>query len=79
MGRVAHTMGKEEFDMPTYDYRCKKCGHRFEIFRSIMDESQVLCPKCGTIADIIIGTGAGVIFHGNGFYLTDYKKKHNIS
>ncbi|OQX82671.1 hypothetical protein B6D60_11750 [candidate division KSB1 bacterium 4484_87] len=65
--------------MPTYDYRCKKCGHEFELFRSIMDESTVSCPECGTVADIIIGKGAGVIFHGSGFYLTDYSKKHNIS
>ena len=65
--------------MPTYDYKCKKCGNKFELFRSIQDESIVTCPVCGTVADIVIGKGSGVIFKRSGFYLTDYKKKHVVS
>ena len=65
--------------MPTFDYHCKKCGNKFELFRNILDDSTVTCPVCGTVADIVIGKGSGVIFKGNGFYLIDYKKKHAIS
>ena len=65
--------------MPTYDYLCKKCGEKFELFRSIQDESTVTCPACGMIADIVIGKGSGIIFKGSGFYLTDYQKKHVVS
>ncbi len=64
--------------MPTYDFSCRKCGNKFELFRSIRDESTVPCPVCGAVADIKIGKGSGVIFKGNGFYLTDYKKKHVV-
>lgn len=61
--------------MPTYDYCCAACGHRFERFESINDDAPKACPKCGKKkAKRQLGTGAGLIFKGSGFYTTDYKK-----
>jgi putative FmdB family regulatory protein len=61
--------------MPTYDYTCSACGHRFERFESINDDAPKACPKCGKKkAKRMLGTGAGLIFKGAGFYTTDYKK-----
>lgn len=62
--------------MPTYEYECNKCGYSFEILQSIKDDSLKKCPKCGknSLKKIISG-GAGLIFKGSGFYLTDYKNK----
>ena len=59
--------------MPTYDYKCEKCGNQFEEFQSIMDEPLKKCLKCGGQVKRLIGTGAGIIFKGKGFYQTDYK------
>jgi len=60
--------------MPTYDYSCAACGHRFERFESINDDAIKACPKCGKKkAKRMLGTGAGLIFKGSGFYTTDYK------
>lgn len=61
--------------MPTYDYQCTKCGHKFELFHSISDDSPKKCEKCGKRAKRLIGAGAGLVFKGSGFYETDYK--HN--
>jgi len=63
--------------MPTYEYVCKKCGHEFEQFQNMNDEHLKTCPKCGE--DTLrrkIGSGAGVIFVGSGFYCNDYKGKN---
>ncbi len=60
--------------MPTYDYRCEK-GHLFELFHSIKDDSPKLCPKCGKPAKRVPGGGAGFLFKGSGFYITDYRSK----
>ena len=61
--------------MPTYDYLCGKCGHRFEAFQAITDKPLGKCPSCGgNKVKRLIGTGAGIIFKGSGFYCTDYKK-----
>lgn len=66
--------------MPTYDYKCEKCGHRFEKFEKISDlEKEKCCPICGQIAKRLISNGAGVIFKGKGFYITDYSNKHSVS
>ena len=62
--------------MPTYEYVCPKCGHEFELFQSMKDEPLKKCPKCKkTGVKRLIGGGAGLIFKGSGFYITDYKKK----
>ena len=60
--------------MPTYEYECRKCGHRFEKFQSITAAPVKTCPECkGRVARLLSG-GAGIIFKGTGFYQTDYKK-----
>jgi putative FmdB family regulatory protein len=59
--------------MPTYGYKCESCGHDFEIFQSIKDDAIKECPECNGPVKRLIGTGAGVIFKGKGFYQTDYK------
>jgi putative FmdB family regulatory protein len=61
--------------MPTYDYRCAACQHEFEEFQSITDKPLKKCPECGGQVKRLLGTGAGIIFKGSGFYETDYKRK----
>jgi putative FmdB family regulatory protein len=62
--------------MPTYEYACTKCGHHFDQFQSMRDEPLRRCPKCHKLAlKRLIGGGAGLIFKGSGFYITDYKNK----
>lgn len=61
--------------MPTYDYQCDACEHRFEEFQSMLDKVLTECPKCKKPSlRRLIGAGAGIIFKGSGFYSTDYKK-----
>ncbi|MFW6008748.1 MAG: FmdB family zinc ribbon protein [archaeon] len=62
--------------MPTYEYKCQACGYLFERLESINARPRKKCPKCkkNTLARLI-GPGSGIIFKGNGFYETDYKKK----
>lgn len=60
--------------MPTYEYICEKCAHRYEKFQAMSAESDTQCPECGGHVKRLIGAGAGLIFKGNGFYQTDYKK-----
>lgn len=69
--------------MPTYDYQCEKCGKTFEYFQSMKDEPLKICPK-GTCNEKtwgkgkvkrLIGAGSGIIFHGSGFYCTDFRSK----
>lgn len=60
--------------MPTYDYECKACEHKFEKFQSITAKSIRKCPSCKELkVKRLIGTGAGIIFKGSGFYQTDYR------
>jgi putative FmdB family regulatory protein len=60
--------------MPTYDYACSACGHRFEEFQSMSADPLKKCPACKKQKlERLIGTGAGVIFKGSGFYQTDYR------
>lgn len=60
--------------MPTYPYRCRACGHEFEEFQSMSDEPLTVCPQCGGEIHRVISGGAGLIFKGSGFYITDYRK-----
>ena len=69
--------------MPTYEYICEKCGHQFEKFQSISAKPLTLCPEdvCaqkrwgkGKVKRAISG-GAGLLFKGNGFYITDYRSE----
>ncbi len=60
--------------MPTYDYECDACGHRFELFQSISADPEKKCPECKKLKlRRLIGTGAAVMFKGSGFYQTDYR------
>ncbi len=62
--------------MPTYEYVCTKCGHEMEAFQPMKDEPLKKCPACKRQAlKRKVGGGAGLIFKGTGFYITDYKKK----
>jgi putative FmdB family regulatory protein len=62
--------------MPTYDYVCRSCGHAFEEFQSITAKPLKQCPACDARAlQRLIGTGAGVLFKGSGFYQTDYRSE----
>lgn len=60
--------------MPHYDYQCEACGHVFEVFQSMTDPVLTACPECQGPVKRLIGAGAGLIFKGSGFYITDYKK-----
>ncbi len=61
--------------MPTYDYECSSCSHRFELFEKVGEGGTKPCPKCRKgKAKRMPGAGAGIIFKGSGFYTTDYKK-----
>jgi putative FmdB family regulatory protein len=62
--------------MPTYEYVCTKCGHELEVFQSMKDALLTKCPACRKASlRRKVGGGAGLIFKGTGFYITDYKKK----
>jgi len=62
--------------MPTYGYVCQKCEHEFDQFQSITANALRKCPACGKLAlKRLIGTGAGIIFKGSGFYETDYRSE----
>lgn len=62
--------------MPTYEYECSNCGHKFEKFQSIKAAPIKKCPACGkNTVQRLIGTGAGLIFKGSGFYITDYRSE----
>jgi putative FmdB family regulatory protein len=61
--------------MPTYEYECSSCGHRFEEFQGIMDKSIRTCPRCGGEVKRLISGGGGLLFKGSGFYITDYRSE----
>jgi len=62
--------------MPTYEYVCESCNHRFDEFQSMKDEPLKVCPKCNE-AQLrrLFGCGAAVLFKGSGFYETDYRSE----
>lgn len=60
--------------MPTYEYLCLKCGGRFDRLQSITEAPLKKCESCGGKVERQIGSGAGLIFKGTGFYITDYKR-----
>ncbi len=62
--------------MPTYEYECLDCKYTFEEFQRITDKPLDKCPKCGGRAKRLISGGAGLIFKGSGFYVTDYKRSN---
>lgn len=60
--------------MPTYEYVCNECEHKFEYFQSMNDELLKSCPQCQENSlKRLIGSGSGIIFKGSGFYCTDYR------
>ena len=60
--------------MPTYEYICENCNYKFEKFQMISAGALKKCPQCGKLKlRRLIGTGAGIIFKGDGFYETDYR------
>ena len=59
--------------MPTYEYKCLECDHRFEAFQSMKDDPLESCPECEGGVKKLISSGAGLIFKGSGFYITDYR------
>ena len=58
--------------MPTYEYKCSN-GHNFELFQRISEDAVDTCPACGAKAERLLSAGAGLIFKGSGFYITDYR------
>ena len=60
--------------MPTYEYKCQSCGHTFEKFQSIKEKPLEKCPECNGKVQRLIGSGAGFILKGSGFYANDNRK-----
>ena len=60
--------------MPTYEYRCVR-GHSFDVFQKMSDEPVATCPECGEAAARVVTGGAGFLFKGEGFYITDYRSQ----
>lgn len=62
--------------MPTYDYVCDACDHKFEQFQSMKDDALTKCPKCKKKKlRRLFGAGAAIVFKGSGFYQTDYRSE----
>jgi putative FmdB family regulatory protein len=81
--REGHPLLSAPFTMPTYEYVCEKCDHQFEVSQPMKDNALTICPqdKCrlkkwgkGKVKKLI-GSGAGLIFKGSGFYITDYRSE----
>jgi putative FmdB family regulatory protein len=60
--------------MPTYEYRCTGCSNEFELFQKMSDEPKADCPKCSAPSERRLSGGAGLLFKGSGFYITDYAR-----
>lgn len=61
--------------MPTYEYRCPSCGADFEKFQRMSDQPGAECPECGAAAERRMSAGAGLLFKGSGFYITDHRSE----
>ncbi len=61
--------------MPTYEYKCARCGYRFDFFQKITEEPLRECPRCQGELHRLISSGAGILFKGSGFYTTDYRSE----
>jgi putative FmdB family regulatory protein len=61
--------------MPTYEYKCRDCGEKFDEFQKITDPPLTRCPFCGGSVDRVISGGSGLLFKGSGFYITDYRSE----
>jgi putative FmdB family regulatory protein len=61
--------------MPTYEYQCEVCGFRFEQFQRINEDPVKICPRCKGKVKRLISGGGGLLFKGNGFYITDYRSE----
>jgi putative FmdB family regulatory protein len=61
--------------MPTYSYRCRRCGNEFEKFQKMNEPPRARCPKCRGAAERLISGGGGLLFKGGGFYITDYRSE----
>jgi putative FmdB family regulatory protein len=59
--------------MPTYEYKCRDCGEKFDEFQKITDPPLTKCPFCGGAVDRVISGGSGIMFKGSGFYVNDYR------
>ena len=63
--------------MPTYEYLCRVCSHRFETWQKMTDDPLTTCPECGgTIRRVLFP--AGVVFKGSGFYKTDHNSSGSV-
>jgi putative FmdB family regulatory protein len=71
--RSAHDQPEETREVPTYGYRCEKCGHEFDAVQRMSDEPIAECPTCGARARRLFFP-AGIVFKGSGFYKTDSRK-----
>ncbi len=65
--------------MPTYEYECEECEHIFEKFQGINDDPLKKCPECAGKVRRVIHGGAGLVFKGSGFYITDSRNKRSGS
>ncbi len=61
--------------MPTYEYECERCQKRFEVFQKMTEEPLTDCPDCKGKVRRLVGTGAGIIYRGPGFYTTEYRSE----
>ncbi len=61
--------------MPTYDYECTRCGHAFEEFREMSAPPRSRCPRCRGRVQRVVGGGAGIVFRGSGWYVTDSRAR----
>ena len=64
--------------MPTYEYLCRVCSHRFETWQKMTDDPLTTCPECGgTIRRVLFP--AGIVFKGSGFYKTDHNGSSSVA